>query len=46
VPAGFAHAFYVTSESAEFVYKCTNYYAPGHEVSVKWDDPALAITGQ
>jgi dTDP-4-dehydrorhamnose 3,5-epimerase len=43
VPAGFAHGFYVTSESAEFVYKCTDYYAPQHEVSVKWDDPALAI---
>jgi len=43
VPAGFAHGFYVTSESAEFVYKCTDYYAPQHEISVKWDDPALAI---
>jgi dTDP-4-dehydrorhamnose 3,5-epimerase len=44
LPAGFAHGFYVTSESAEFVYKCTDYYAPKHEVSVKWDGPALAIT--
>ena len=44
VPAGFAHGFYVTSESAEFVYKCTDYYAPQYEVSVKWDDPSLAIT--
>jgi len=44
VPAGFAHGFYVTSESAEFVYKCTDYYAPEHEVSVKWDDPLLAIS--
>lgn len=43
VPAGFAHGFYVTSGSAEFVYKCTDYYAPEHEVSVKWDDAALAI---
>lgn len=43
VPAGFAHGFYVTSETAEFVYKCTDYYAPEYEVSVKWDDPALAI---
>jgi dTDP-4-dehydrorhamnose 3,5-epimerase len=43
VPAGFAHGFCVTSESAEFVYKCTDYYAPEHEVSVKWDDPALKI---
>jgi len=44
VPAGFAHGFYVTSKTAEFVYKCTDYYAPEHEISVKWDDPALAIT--
>jgi dTDP-4-dehydrorhamnose 3,5-epimerase len=44
VPAGFAHGFYVTSESAEFVYKCTDYYAPQYEVSLKWDDPTLAIT--
>ncbi len=43
VPAGFAHGFYVMSESAEFVYKCTDYYAPQHEVSIKWDDPDLAI---
>ena len=43
VPAGFAHGFYVTSESAEFVYKCTDYYAPEHEVSIKWDDPQLNI---
>lgn len=43
VPAGFAHGFYVTSDSAEFVYKCTDYYAPEHEVSVKWDDPQLNI---
>ncbi len=43
VPAGFAHGFYVTSESAEFVYKCTDYYAPEHEVSVKWNDSALSI---
>jgi dTDP-4-dehydrorhamnose 3,5-epimerase len=43
IPAGFAHGFYVTSESAEFVYKCTDYYAPEHEVSVKWNDPKLNI---
>ncbi len=43
VPAGFAHGFYVTSESAEFVYKCTDYYAPEHEVSVKWNDPKLNV---
>ena len=43
VPAGFAHGFYVTSESAEFVYKCTDYYHPESEVSVKHDDPTLGI---
>lgn len=43
VPAGFAHGFYVTSESAEFVYKCTDYYHPESEVSIKYDDPTLAI---
>lgn len=43
VPPGFAHGFYVTSDEAEFQYKCTDYYAPGDEVSVKWDDPTLAI---
>ena len=43
VPAGFAHGFYVTSESAEFVYKCTDYYHPESEVSVKYDDPTLCI---
>lgn len=43
IPAGFAHGFYVTSASAEFVYKCTEYYAPEHEESVLWNDPALAI---
>ncbi|MGY4878699.1 dTDP-4-dehydrorhamnose 3,5-epimerase [Vreelandella aquamarina] len=43
VPPGFAHGFYVLSEEAEFVYKCSDYYAPGDEVSLKWDDPDLAI---
>lgn len=43
VPPGFAHGFYVTSESAEFVYKCTDYYAPEYERSIVWDDPDLAI---
>jgi dTDP-4-dehydrorhamnose 3,5-epimerase len=44
VPEGFAHGFYVTSETAEFVYKCTNYYAPEFEKSVLWNDPLLGIT--
>lgn len=44
VPPGFAHGFYVMSESADFVYKCTELYAPEHERCLRWDDPALAIT--
>jgi dTDP-4-dehydrorhamnose 3,5-epimerase len=43
VPSGFAHGFYVTSESAEFVYKCTDYYHPESEVSIHYDDPILNI---
>ena len=46
VPPGFAHGFYVKSESAEFVYKCTDYYAPEHERSVRWNDAALDIDWQ
>jgi dTDP-4-dehydrorhamnose 3,5-epimerase len=44
VPEGFAHGFYVTSEQAEFVYKCTDYYSPTHECSILWCDPELAIS--
>lgn len=43
VPEGFAHGFYVMTDSAEFVYKCTDYYHPESEVSVSWDDADLAI---
>ena len=43
VPAGFAHGFYVVSDSAEFVYKCTEFYAPEHERSIRWDDPGLGV---
>lgn len=43
VPPGFAHGFYVTSAEAEFQYKCTDYYAPDDEISLRWDDPHLAI---
>jgi len=43
VPAGFAHGFCVTSESALFAYKCTDIYNPAAENSVRWDDPALGI---
>jgi len=43
VPPGFAHGFLVTSESAEFLYKTTDYYAPEHERCIAWDDPAIGI---
>ncbi|MCS6209217.1 dTDP-4-dehydrorhamnose 3,5-epimerase [Shewanella baltica] len=43
VPEGFAHGFYVTSDEAEFVYKCTDYYNPKAEVSISWDDKELNI---
>lgn len=43
VPPGFAHGFYVTSEYADFQYKCTDKYDPGSEISIAWDDPTLAI---
>ncbi len=43
VPPGFAHGFYVISEFAEMVYKCSDYYAPDDEYTLKWNDPALAI---
>lgn len=43
VPPGFAHGFLVLSETAEFVYKCSDYYAPGDEYSIRWDDETLAI---
>lgn len=42
-PLGFAHGFVVTSEVAEFQYKCSDYYAPGEERGLRWDDPDLAI---
>lgn len=43
VPPGFAHAFYVTSTEAEFQYKCTDYYNPGDEYSLLWNDATLNI---
>lgn len=43
VPPGFAHGFYVTAQTAEFQYKCTDYYAPEHERTIRWDDPTLSI---
>lgn len=43
VPPGFAHGFLVLSESADFLYKTTDYYAPAFERSIKWNDAELAI---
>lgn len=43
IPAGLAHGFLVTSDSADFLYKTTAYYAPQSEGAVRWDDPELAI---
>jgi dTDP-4-dehydrorhamnose 3,5-epimerase len=43
VPPGFAHGFLVTSESAECLYKTTDYWSPEHERSILWNDPDLAI---
>jgi dTDP-4-dehydrorhamnose 3,5-epimerase len=44
VPAGFAHGFLVLSDSADFLYKTTDYYAPEHERTVAWNDPTIGIT--
>lgn len=43
IPPGFAHGFYVLSQTALFAYKCTDYYAPPHERTIPWNDPDLAI---
>lgn len=43
VPEGFAHGFLVMSDSADVLYKTTDYYAPQHERSIRWDDPAIGI---
>ena len=43
VPAGFAHGFVVLSESADVLYKATDFYAPEHERTLQWNDPALGI---
>jgi dTDP-4-dehydrorhamnose 3,5-epimerase len=44
VPPGFAHGFYVTSESAQVVYKCTDYYLPEYDRSVLWNDESISIS--
>ncbi|PCI36717.1 MAG: dTDP-4-dehydrorhamnose 3,5-epimerase [Elusimicrobia bacterium] len=43
VPPGFAHGFLTLSESADFAYKCTNFYYPEDEVGILWSDPAIGI---
>ncbi|MCA0901402.1 dTDP-4-dehydrorhamnose 3,5-epimerase [Microbulbifer agarilyticus] len=43
VPEGFAHGFCVLSETAEFVYKCTNFYAPEYDRNIIWNDPEIGI---
>jgi dTDP-4-dehydrorhamnose 3,5-epimerase len=43
VPVGFAHGFVVLSESADCLYKTTDYYAPEHERCIRWDDPEIGI---
>lgn len=43
LPEGVAHGFVVTSETAMFWYKCTRLYSPSTEITVRWDDPAVAI---
>ena len=44
VPPGFAHGFVVTSDSADFLYKTTDYYSPENERCIRWNDPDLAIS--
>ena len=46
VPPGYAHGFVVLSDSADFEYKCTDFYDPADEGGVLWNDPALAINWQ
>lgn len=43
VPPGFAHGYLVLSESADFLYRCTDFYAPASERSIRWDDPDLSV---
>lgn len=43
IPPGFAHGFLVLSDTAEFLYKTTDFYAPQHECCLKWDDPEVGI---
>ena len=46
IPEGFAHGFYVLSDTADFLYKTTNYYSPEYDRSLKWDDKSVGIEWQ
>jgi dTDP-4-dehydrorhamnose 3,5-epimerase len=43
IPPGYAHGFCVLSETADFLYKCTDYYQPGDEIGVLWNDADIAV---
>jgi dTDP-4-dehydrorhamnose 3,5-epimerase len=43
VPPGFAHGYLALSEEIDFLYKCTDFYAPEHERAIRWDDPAVGV---
>jgi dTDP-4-dehydrorhamnose 3,5-epimerase len=43
VPPGFAHGFLALTEDVDFLYKCTDFYAPQHERTIRWDDPEVGI---
>lgn len=43
IPEGFAHGFFVLSEEADVMYKCTDYYMPGDEYGIRWDDPDIGV---
>ncbi len=46
IPEGFAHGFYVLSDTAEFAYKCTDFYDPSSEAGIMWNDEPLVLSGR